>query len=61
MTRNNHWRSWLRAVPQATTFFGLATIALIWGAVEFDLNAEYRRSQASAFQSTANLARLFED
>jgi diguanylate cyclase (GGDEF)-like protein len=61
VTRNNHWRSWLRAVPQATTFFGLATIALIWGAVEFDLNAEYRRSQASAFQSTANLARLFED
>src|SRR5882757_6939418 len=36
-------------------------IALIWGAVEFDLNAEYERSQASALQSTTNLARLFED
>ena len=62
MTGNiNDWRGWLRAIPQATTFFGLAMIALIWGAVEFDLNAEYERSQASALQSTTNLARLFED
>jgi diguanylate cyclase (GGDEF)-like protein len=57
----NDWRGWLWAIPQATTFFGLAMIALIWGAVEFDLNAEYERSQASSLQSTTNLARLFED
>jgi diguanylate cyclase (GGDEF)-like protein len=57
----NDWRGWLRAIPQATTFFGLAMIALIWGAVEFDLNAEYERSQVSALRSTTNLARLFED
>src|ERR1700704_3339371 len=36
-------------------------IALIWGAVEFDLDAEYERSQASALQGTTNIARLFED
>ncbi len=52
---------WLRAVPQITTFFGLATIALIWGAVEFHLNIERVQSEAAAFQNTSNLARVFEE
>jgi diguanylate cyclase (GGDEF)-like protein len=44
-----------------TTFFGLAMIALIWGAVEFHLNVERDRSEATAIQSTGNLARVFEE
>jgi diguanylate cyclase (GGDEF)-like protein len=55
------WGAWLRAIPQATTFFGLAMIALIWGAVEFHLSIERNRSEAGAIQSTGNLARVFEE
>jgi diguanylate cyclase (GGDEF)-like protein len=55
------WGAWLRAIPQATTFFGLAMIALIWGAVEFHLSIERHRSEAGAIQSTGNLARVFEE
>jgi diguanylate cyclase (GGDEF)-like protein len=55
------WRGWLRALPQVSTFFALAMIALIWGAVEFDLNAEHDRSEADAIRSSGNLARVFED
>ena len=39
----------------------LAMIALIWGAIEFDLRAEFERSRATSIQSTDNLAHLFED
>jgi PAS domain-containing protein len=52
---------WLRAVPQATTFFGLAMVALIWGAVEFHLNTEHELSEAAAIRNTGNLARVFEE
>jgi diguanylate cyclase (GGDEF)-like protein len=52
---------WLRAVPQVTTFFGLATIALVWGAIEFHLNTEREQAAAAAIQSTGNLARVFEE
>src|SRR5258707_700180 len=43
------------------TYLGLAMVALIWGAVEFHLNVERERSQATAIQSTGNLARVFEE
>ena len=52
---------WLRAAPQATTFFGLAMIALIWGAIEFHLNTERELSETAAIGSTGNLARVFEE
>jgi diguanylate cyclase (GGDEF)-like protein len=58
---NIDWRGWLRAIPQGMTYFGLAMIALIWGAVEFHLNVERARSEATTIQSTGNLARVFEE
>ncbi|MEA2877348.1 MAG: hypothetical protein QOF14_2544 [Hyphomicrobiales bacterium] len=62
MTSNKiEWGGWLRALPQVSTFFALAMIALIWGAIEFDLNAEHVRSEANAMRNTGNLARVFED
>ena len=59
------WRSinamTLRTLPQVTTFFGIAMIALIWGAAEYDLKRDYDRSEADAVASNDNLVRLFED
>jgi diguanylate cyclase (GGDEF)-like protein len=55
------WASWLRAIPQGTTYLGLAMVALIWGAVEFHLDVERDRSEATAIQGTGNLARVFEE
>jgi diguanylate cyclase (GGDEF)-like protein len=55
------WSGWLRAIAHATTFFGLGMIALIWGAVEFDLRHEREQSMRAAVQTTGNLARAFED
>jgi diguanylate cyclase (GGDEF)-like protein len=52
---------WLRAAPQATTFFGLAMVALIWGAVEFHLNTERELSKTGAIRSMGNLARVFDE
>jgi diguanylate cyclase (GGDEF)-like protein len=57
----SHWGPWLRAIPHATTLFGLTLIALIWGAVEFELRHEREQSVHAAIQSTGNLARAFED
>jgi len=59
--RNIDFGGWLRAIPQGMTYFGLAMIALIWGAVEFHLNVERERSEATAILSTGNLARMFEE
>ena len=59
--RNIDFGGWLRAIPQGMTYFGLAMIALIWGAVEFHLNDERERSEATAILSTSNLARVFEE
>jgi diguanylate cyclase (GGDEF)-like protein len=59
--RNIDFGGWLRAIPQGMTYFGLAMIALIWGAVEFHLNVERERSEATAILSTGNLAHVFEE
>jgi diguanylate cyclase (GGDEF)-like protein len=56
---NIDWRGWLRSSLHATTFLGLALIALSWGGVEFYLGNERTRAEAAAIQNTANLARLF--
>ena len=45
----------------ATTFLGVALLALSWGGVEFYLDSERDRAQAASIQNTTNLAHLFED
>lgn len=46
---------------RAVAWFGVAVIAMVWGAITWDLDRERERVVAAAEADTANLARAFEE
>ena len=59
--KRNQIAEWRRAILQGTTFFGIATIGLVWASVIFSLKASYENTERNAFQNSAKLARAFEE
>jgi diguanylate cyclase (GGDEF)-like protein len=51
----------VKALLQPTSYLGLATIVLIWGALLFHLDFVWDKSEHAAIQATGNLARAFEE
>jgi diguanylate cyclase (GGDEF)-like protein len=52
---------WLRATIQPATYLGLTMLALVWGAIYFEIRQERNRAYLDAKQATSNLATAFEE
>ncbi len=60
-TQSRSWRDWLRALPQGSTYLGLTLVAVIWGTIASSLVADREQSISGAANTTATLARAFEE
>jgi signal transduction histidine kinase/CheY-like chemotaxis protein/HPt (histidine-containing phosphotransfer) domain-containing protein len=60
-TQSKSWRDWLRALAQGSTYLGLTLVAVIWGTIASSLIADRDQSIANAANTTATLARAFEE
>jgi len=53
-------KAWLRGFNQASTYLGLAMIALMWLGLTFHQSQEHDTVQRNAIRNARNLARAFE-